>query len=51
MIAVLMIQGSYTYATALRVFSLIVFSITFAAQMLAFRESSSSRRSCFLFLC
>lgn len=39
MISDLMIRGSYTYATALRVFSLIVFSITFASQMLAFRKS------------
>ena len=39
MIAVLMIQGSYTYARALQVFSLVVFSITFASQMLAFLTS------------
>ncbi|CED83054.1 Multidrug/pheromone exporter, ABC superfamily [Phaffia rhodozyma] len=35
-IAVFMCDGSYTYATALRVFSLVVFSLTFGAQMLSF---------------
>lgn len=37
MIAVFMTKGTYTYSVALEVFSLVIFSITFAAQMLSFR--------------
>lgn len=38
-IAVLMCEGSYTYARALQVFALVIFSLTFGAQMLSFRTS------------
>jgi hypothetical protein len=39
MIAVFMVNGTYTYPTALNIFSLVIFSITFAAQMLSFRTA------------
>jgi hypothetical protein len=39
MISVLMIGGEYTNARALTVFSLVVFSLTFASEMLSFRGS------------
>jgi hypothetical protein len=37
-----MCEGSYTYARALQVFSLVIFSLTFGAQMLSFRASPST---------
>lgn len=41
-IAILMCDGSYTYARALQVFSLVIFSLTFGAQMLSFRAQYSA---------
>lgn len=40
--AVLVVKGRYDFAKMVQVFSLIIFSVTFAAQVMVYRKSSVS---------
>lgn len=42
--AIFVKQGTMTYATMLEVYTLVLFSLTFASQMLSFSRSFSARQ-------